>query len=213
MNHPAIDTASYQSVPKEFNEVVNAHAPLSQQTPHNHRFSGWKSYATMLGFLGTGIATAAVQHFYYSYLDGREVDQVSMSQSWAIRIGTAFAFLFKTCLVASVGVAYCQGFWYSVRRNSVRLYELDAIFSILNNPLNFIHKNIYLRRKVLVVLALICWLLPIAAIFSPGALTGKIFMLIADLSCHCSFDSFCHCWCPGSWNARHKCRVCGDWQC
>lgn len=123
------------------------------------------------------------------YLDGREVAQAPISQSWAIRIGTALAFCFKTCLnVEAVGVAFCQGFWFSVRRNAVRLDGLDAMFSVLHNPLKFLNKDIYLRAKTLVFLGVICWLLPITAILSPGALTGTSLDLMADFSCNTSVD-------------------------
>ena len=57
----------------------------------------------MLGLLGFAIATALGQHAYYGYLSNREVDQFVLSQSWVIRIGTAFGFLFQSCLVARVG--------------------------------------------------------------------------------------------------------------
>lgn len=164
MDHPTV-SPRYQYIPNQ------------TSTPHNATgkpkfIPGLKSYVTMLGLLGVAIATAFGQHAYYNYLNDSEVSAIPFSQSWAIRIGNAFAFLFKTCLVSAVGVAFCQGFWYSVRRNAIRLSGLDSMFGVLQNPFNLFDGDLLLRNKRLVVLALICWLLPISAIFSPGALTG-----------------------------------------
>ena len=87
-------------------------------------------------------------------------------------MGTAFAFLFKTSLVSAVGVAFCQGFWFAARRKAIRIKGLDAIMAVVQNPLNFFSPDLLLETKVLFALALISWLLPIASILSPGALTG-----------------------------------------
>jgi hypothetical protein len=150
----------------------NGVSASSSQMQTKPRFPGKKSYITMSFLLVLGIATAVGQDRYYSYLNGRQVNDLPMSQSWAIRIGTAFAFLFKTSLVAAVGIAFCHGFWYLVRRESIRLGGLDAMFGVLSNPLNFFNGDILVKTRILVLLALVCWLLPIAAILSPGALTG-----------------------------------------
>lgn len=163
-------TTRYHDVPEEINEPGTEDPSSHGNVTRPERIPGFMSYATMLGLLAIAIATAAGHHAFYDYLDGREVNHVSVSQSWVIRIGTAFAFLFKASLVPAIGVAFCQGFWYAVRRN--RVAGLDAMFGVLQNPFNLFDGDLLFRNKRLVVLALICWLLPISAIFSPGALTG-----------------------------------------
>ena len=146
----------------------------SDATPQRPpRFPGIKSYAIMSGLLFLAAVTAFSQHSYYNYLNNREINQVPFSQSWATRIGNAFAFLFKTCLVSEVGVAFCQGFWHVVRRRAIRLGGLDAMFGVLKDPLKFTNTDLVLRGKTLFVLAVISWILPITAILSPGALTGQ----------------------------------------
>ena len=74
------------------------------------------------------LCAAVGQHRWYNYLDDRAVHQVPIDQSWAIRVGTALAFLFKATAAAAVGIAFCQGFWFSVRRNAFRVNSLDAMF-------------------------------------------------------------------------------------
>jgi hypothetical protein len=136
------------------------------------RFSGLKSFVLMVALLVSAIAAALGQHFYYSYLNGRLVNEVAIDQSWAIRLGTALAFFVKACLVSAVGAAFSQAFWFSVRRNAIRIDGLDAMFGVLQNPLNFFNSDLLFKATRLVIFAAICWLLPISAILSTGALTG-----------------------------------------
>jgi len=134
--------------------------------------AGWKSYTIMLLLLLLGLLAALGQHGFYTYLNGREVDQTTISQTWVIRVGTAFAFLCKTALVAAIGISFSHGFWYSVRRKSIPISAIDAIYGVLQNPLQFFAKDFLVTTKVLGLLAAVCWVLPFAAIVSPGALTG-----------------------------------------
>jgi|SRR5271163_222859 len=79
---------------------------------------------------------------------------------------------FKASLVAAVAIAFWQRFWYSARRTALQIQSLDAMFGVLVNPLKFFNADLILRTKVLFIMAVIAWILPIAAIFSPGAMTG-----------------------------------------
>jgi hypothetical protein len=135
------------------------------------RTSGSKSFVMIL-FFAVGVLAAVSQHIFYDYLNGKQSENVPIRQSWAIQVGNGLAFLFKTSLVAAVGVAYCQRFWFSVRQKAISIRTIDAIFGILQNPTHFVNKELVLKLKLLSLLAAICWLLPISAIFSPGALTG-----------------------------------------
>src|SRR5579859_2790689 len=62
-------------------------------------------YVTMISLFTSGLALAVGHHLLYSSLDGRQLNQVSVSQAWVIREGTAFAFAFKTVLVSAIGAA------------------------------------------------------------------------------------------------------------
>ena len=131
-----------------------------------------KSSSLMIFFLLIGALTALAQHFFYSHVDGRAPQQINIPQIWVIRIGTAIAFLFKTSLVASIGIAFCQRSWFSFQRDAISVDGIDAIFGVLRDPLKFFVADLLLRTKVLTLLALISWLLPLSAIFSPASLTG-----------------------------------------
>jgi hypothetical protein len=163
------ETASKSAIP-----AANAEELLDvPMTSHNNRSrTTFVAYATMLGLLLFGIFAAISHHLFYSYLDNREIDEAAVPQNWVIRIGNAFAYLFKTCLVAAVAVAYAQGFWFLVRRKSLEIRSLDFSFGVLYNPVLLFNVNLFQKTTSLFGLAVVSWLLPISAVFSPGALTG-----------------------------------------
>jgi len=149
--------------------VVTREKQTEYRPPVARRFT---SVALMILLFLISLLTAHAQHFFYSHVDGRSPQQVSIQQIWVIRIGTALAFLFKTSLVASIGIVFCQRSWYSFQRNAISVDTIDAIFGVLQDPLKFFVTDMLLRTKVLALLALISWLLPLSAIFSPASLTG-----------------------------------------
>jgi len=138
------------------------------------RLRDWKSFFYMTILYLIGLLAAVGQHFFYHFLDGRQIDQVNISQSWVSRISTAFSFLFKSMMVATVGIAYAHSFWHRVRGDAIRVKGINAMFSVLKNPLKFFNMDVLVRAKILLIIAVISWALPIAAIFAPGALTGMM---------------------------------------
>src|SRR5438046_665100 len=81
--------------------------------------------------------------------DDHQPQQVTIEQIEVIRIGTALAFLFKTSLVASIGIAFCQRSWFSFQRDAISVDGIDAIFGILRDPLKFFVADMLVRTKVL----------------------------------------------------------------
>jgi hypothetical protein len=131
----------------------------------------------MIFLFAVAVVVAIAQHIVYSYLNNREVDQVVITQTWVIQVGNAMGFLFKSVLVAAVGIAFCHRFWYSVRRETIRIGSLDSMFTVLQDPWQFLNIDLIFKTQVLFILAGIAWLVPISAIFAPGALTGS-FLLV-----------------------------------
>lgn len=103
-----------------------------------------------------GVACAIGHHFHYASLDGTAVD-TEVSQQWAIRIGTGLAFLAKTCLTASVGVAYTQRLWVTVKKKPISLGNLDNVFSLTTDPLSFLSFEVLFSAKMLCLLAASMW--------------------------------------------------------
>lgn len=115
----------------------------------------WRSPALMTFFLVAGIAFALGHHFHYQSLDGTEVSSET-KQQWAIRIGTGFAFLCKASLVGSVGVAYTQRLWVTVKKRYLSLQNLDDAFSLTTDPFSFF-SGVLISAKLLCLLAACMW--------------------------------------------------------
>jgi hypothetical protein len=130
------------------------------------------SYSVMLVLLILATLGAVAQHIFYSYLHGRQPDNFFIDQVWVIRIGAALAYLVKSALVTSVAISFYQRCWFSLQRVAVTVDCIDALFGILQNPLRFLSRELLVKTKIVTVLALICWCLPLSAIFTPGTLTG-----------------------------------------
>jgi len=113
----------------------------------------------MIGLFVVGIVLALGHHFYYQSLDGTVVSS-DTRQEWALRVGTAFAFLTHSSLVASAGTAYAQRLWVTVKGKQFRLEALDNIFSLQSSPFSFFSWEVLSRAKVLCLLGLCIWYVP-----------------------------------------------------
>ena len=151
----------------------------------------WSSILVMTALFATALFAAVAQHFFYTYLNRREIDSFFLSQVLVSRVTTAIVFLFKTCnIVAAVGIAYMQAFWHRVRRSAIRVKGLDSMFSVLRNPFEFFNPDVLFRAKILLVLAMVSWTLPIASIFVPGALTGSSSSFLTVYGSHVATPHF-----------------------
>jgi hypothetical protein len=103
-----------------------------------------------------GAMISVGHHFYYHSLDNTLVNSVDQ-QTWAIRIGTGFAFLNKTFLTSAVGIAAAQQIWATLRRKFVKLSAIDGMFDILTNPVSFLILDLWIYAKTLTLLAIISW--------------------------------------------------------
>jgi hypothetical protein len=110
----------------------------------------------MVGLVIAGAMLSMGHHFYYRSLDGGRVASRE-EQTWAIRIGTGFAFLIKSCLVSAVGLAAVQEIWATLRRKSVRLSGIDSMFAVRDSPLAFLTLDLWIYAKTLTVLAIVSW--------------------------------------------------------
>jgi hypothetical protein len=127
----------------------------------------------MAGLWLGAFLVALGQHFFYSFLNGVEIQFAGISQTWVVRFGTAFSFIFKTLLVGALAVIYAQVLWFSVQQNAVRIGSLNAMFGVLNNPLLFFNRELMQKTSSLFLIAIVSWLVPLSAVVAPGALTGR----------------------------------------
>jgi hypothetical protein len=168
--HPKYQPVSNQST-----------APHIDQTPHSSPSDPPRSRSRsprLIAYLLTplllcgALLSAICQHYFYAHFNRQQVDQSVLSQVWVIRIGTGLAFLFKATMTAAIGGAFCHSAWFCFQSSSTTLGGLDAIFGVLQNPLNFFNRDMLFNKKILTLFALLAWLMPLSAILSPGSMIG-----------------------------------------
>lgn len=164
--------------------------PVVSQTRVQHAYSSPESsvclnirsdscgavYGAMFGLLLIGLLAAVGHDLFYVHLNSREIQLVSVSQTWVIRIGNMFAFLFKLALAAAISVVYAQGFWFVTRQQVIQTRCIDNMFNVISNPASFFDRRFLSSSTRLVILAALCWTVPLSAVLSPGTLTGLPFV-------------------------------------
>lgn len=118
----------------------------------------WRAPLTMGVALLAGLGFSLAHHFMNQSLNGTPVTEVSISQTWVSRFGTALAFLVKMCFTVAVGVAYVQHQWWKSHRRAFSVRELDALTTVLSNVFSFVTSCVWLSSPLLTIVALISWL-------------------------------------------------------
>lgn len=142
----------------------------------------WRIPALMLSSLIIGVALAIAHHAFYSSLAGTAVSShpikivswTTTQQQVNIAIGTAFAFVIKASLILACSTAYMQLLFGVINQKAFKLEVLDNWFGGLDDLWSLGCLASYWRYPLLTLMALTCWLLPIAAIISPASLNVVI---------------------------------------
>ncbi|TID19917.1 hypothetical protein E6O75_ATG07377 [Venturia nashicola] len=146
----------------------------------------WKTPSLILAGIFAGVGLAIGHHAFYNSLHGAEpsteiyhLKGLNLSKQQAnIAIGTAFAFLIRACLLLSLSTAYVQVFWKALTSSSAntthQLGNLDTAFSALNSLLALVNFSAWRSYPLLLLLATTSWLIPLASIITPAALTIEI---------------------------------------
>ena len=130
----------------------------------------WAAPVGMIAFFICGVSFATGHHLYYSSLNGTEVHD-DESQQWAIRFGTAFAFLVEVPLAAAVSIAQTQRAWTTLERKAVAMGAIDSMFAATRDLGSFMSREMLSRAKLASLLAFISWCLPLSALVTPATLT------------------------------------------
>jgi hypothetical protein len=124
----------------------------------------------LLGLLA-GLAFSIGHHYFYQSLDGQAISNTTFDQQINIAIGTAFAFLVKASLAIAVGSAYVQYLWHTLRRERLKVDHIDSLASLLTSAIDFFNLGALRGHAPLAMLALLAWLIPLAAIVPPATLS------------------------------------------
>ncbi|KAJ9616449.1 hypothetical protein H2200_000167 [Cladophialophora chaetospira] len=151
---------------KHSTHVIALEAKDFSRLGHIH----WRAPTVMGTSFILGVIAMGFHHALYQTLSGETADN-ALLQLWAIRAGTAIAFLSKLFLAIGTGVAYDQWMWVDLHAKPHEIGSLDSMFSILGNAFEFLAVRVWIKRPVLTFLAAVTWLLPISAIITPGTLS------------------------------------------
>lgn len=116
----------------------------------------WKVPSIMIASALIGVNFAVGHHAFYSHYNGKVAND-EREQRFIIIAGTSFAFLVKMFLTIATGTAYVQNFWRSVKRLPNSIDHIDALYSVLRNPMSFWNLRIWGSHLLLAVLALVTW--------------------------------------------------------
>jgi len=109
MSSSATDSSRFHAAARSGGgEMASKASTPPENTQVTRFFTSQAEFFSMLGLLLLGVVAAIGHHVFYSYLNTENVDETAVTQTWAIRIGTAFAYLFKTALIAAeMFLIYC----------------------------------------------------------------------------------------------------------
>jgi hypothetical protein len=131
----------------------------------------WRVPTVIILAFVAGLAFALGHHAFYSSLDGRPVDDRLFNQQVNLAVGQAFAFLVRASLVISVGASYWQVFWGTVLHGSLAISQVDALAGMLGSVLDLLNLKASTTHPLLLVLALLSWMVPLASILPPATLS------------------------------------------
>ncbi|KAG0646652.1 hypothetical protein D0Z07_7475 [Hyphodiscus hymeniophilus] len=165
----SVSTVRSELTEKLLSPTVTFFKDLERQDTRHHQGIYWRSPLMMVAFFLSGVTSSVSHHFYYSSLDGKQVGNDN-SQQWALRWGTTFAYITQVCLVSSVGFAYTQWLFRTLKRTKVAVEGLDAAFSADSTIISLLHKEMLMKIKVGSLLALMIWCLPLPSLVTPATL-------------------------------------------
>jgi hypothetical protein len=133
----------------------------------------------MVSYSLAGILVAIGHHQFYQGLNGKPVsstawaigDYVLDPQQRTIFVGTTLTFLAKFFFGLCVGKAFDQQLWFTIHRKLIKIKGLDALFSVLGDPIALLAPEMLLRAKTAVFVAVIAWCLSILVTAVPGAIS------------------------------------------
>lgn len=125
----------------------------------------WKVPVTMFAAWLLGIGLVCGHHVFNLRLDGKDVLTTNIESHGLLRfdvsiqgidtsIGTALAFLVKTCFALAASIAYIQIIWHSIKRERVRLGIVDSAYNAPSDITAFINFKLWWNIPLVTLLVL-----------------------------------------------------------
>ncbi|KIO22057.1 hypothetical protein M407DRAFT_28402 [Tulasnella calospora MUT 4182] len=158
----------------------------------NVSMSHLKPIIKPLLYLIGGCILAIAHHLFNSRANGRPIDPpTKIPQVWVLRIGTGFAFAFKTTLAASLSFVICQLLWFSTRRKYLTVQDINTLYSVERRDImSTVLSNAVMHGPLLVGATILSFMLPIAAVFTPASLGVRVITYVEEAPCVIAAGNF-----------------------
>ncbi|KAL5115391.1 hypothetical protein ACEQ8H_006691 [Pleosporales sp. CAS-2024a] len=137
----------------------------------------WRTPTLILFSFFMGIVFALCQHFLYQWLHHRgDIDEVKKFRF--VLYGRALAYGSKLAFGGCVVLVYRQRMWRTFRDRALSVLSIDQFFGATEDPSIFGNWEAISSAPLVVAIAMIIWLIPLATIiFAPGALTFDSYLV------------------------------------
>lgn len=142
----------------------------------------WYTPVSIVLLVIFGTLTAITHHWMYSSLDDQPVGD-AFRQRWTMWIGSGLGFLTKVTLTAALGISRTQWVWLTLQKKLFTLNEIDSLFGIISDPTLFFGWATIREAKVASAMALAMWIIPLAAILTPGTLSVGEAVRVTSVNC------------------------------
>lgn len=151
---------------------IEAHRPSNASTlfppPGIYR----RTQVLMLLSLLIGICCFILLHIWYTLLNGKRVGDV-FKQQQALRVGNVLAVCASASYIFAIQKSYEQVVWRELKTHNVSFQGLDKACTTSKDLTSFFNKEIWRTTRRSNVLAFLCYLIPIAALFAPATLNTR----------------------------------------
>ncbi len=112
-------------------------------------------------------------HFlFFHFIDGRGISNAfALRQSHVATFSLLLITAFRAVIVAALGICFTQYLWYTVRTRCLKISLIEDLFQIRSNVFELANLKNFRQAPVLFLAATLSWLVPLATIYPPGALT------------------------------------------
>ena len=114
----------------------------------------------------------ALLHLMFLYLRHKPAnDDGSIPQAYVSTASNLFVTAYGQTLNAALTIAFTQHLWRIFRTSTLKISTVEALYTVISNPLAFFTGEGVRRAPLLLLLALLIWTIGIATSFPPGGLT------------------------------------------
>lgn len=159
-------------------------ADLRSTADTNDTQSGihWFTPTSVILLFILGTTSAIAHHLHYNALHHTTVG-TGAEQRWALWIGSGLSFFTKVTLTAALGISRTQWVWLTLRKKWLTLRGIDAVFGVTSDPTYFTNAMMLRRAKAATIMAISMWMIPIAAILTPGTISVATFPQTDSIPC------------------------------